>query len=95
MTACEQAGAEFAAEILCLGGERGFVGASSEGDLVLRSKRLGSRAMANAGKLEAMQQQASFSCRTRTNLNASLCIRREQVHDPVDSRLAPIERGLR
>ncbi len=72
MAAWEEARAEFAAQGFGLVGKRSFVGACAEGDLLFASEGVGAGAVAYAGKLEAVQQQANFGGRARTNFDAGL-----------------------
>ena len=91
MAAQKEAGEEIAAERFILRSQRCFVGSGAEGDFILRRKGVGGKAVANARKLQSMQQEPDFSGRLRTDLDAIFGGCGNQREQAVDSRLSALD----
>jgi len=89
----EEAGAEVAAEGFVLRGERGFIGARAKGYLGLASEGVGGGGVADAGELEAVEQQANLSGGGGANLDAIFGGGRQQGEELIDALPATLDGG--
>ena len=85
MTACEEPRAEFAAKVRSFVGQRGFIGAGTEGDLLLMGEGVRVGPVTHAGKFKAMEDQADFGCGARADFDARSCVDGKQLQEGVDA----------
>src|SRR5579863_5710677 len=93
MAAQEEPYKHFASGGFVFSSERSFVGAGAEGDFLLRGKGVGGGAVADAGELEAVEQQRDFRRGARADFDTVFRRRREQREDAVQPGAAAFESG--
>jgi hypothetical protein len=91
MAACEEARAEFAAEIFILFSQRCLVCACAKGHFVCASEGVCGDAVPCAGKLQSVQAQADFGCCVGADFNSLFSLRRKERQNAVDAGLAALD----
>jgi len=81
----EEPGAKLAAKVFGFRGQRGFVCACAECDLLLLREGVSRCSVPDARELETVKQKSDLSGRLRTDFDARLLVLGQETKDSVDS----------